>query len=66
MAIDHYDILGLEHGATHAEIKKAHRKLALRSLSLPRLPARPLTEQHASWVSVSTLARQHLGWSLRS
>ncbi|KAJ1490458.1 hypothetical protein T484DRAFT_1777178 [Baffinella frigidus] len=30
MATDHYAVLGLEYGATREEIKKAHRKLALR------------------------------------
>ena len=39
IAIDHYAILGLEYGATREEIKKAHRKLVLRCLPLPRLPA---------------------------
>jgi curved DNA-binding protein CbpA len=39
MAIDHYAILGLAYGATHEEIKKAHRKLALRFV-LHLFPAR--------------------------
>ena len=51
MAIDHYAILGLQHGATCEEIKKAHRKLALRCLPLPRpccmpLPTNPASMRH--------------------
>jgi len=47
--MNHYAILGLGYGATREEIKKAHRKLALRFPPLPRPPAR----------------HQHLGGSLR-
>ena len=42
VAIDHYEILGLEYGATREEIKKAHRKLVLRCLPLPQLSTRTL------------------------
>jgi preprotein translocase subunit Sec63 len=40
MANDHYAVLGLAYGATRDEIKKAHKKLALRCLPRPRLLAR--------------------------
>jgi hypothetical protein len=34
-AIDHYAVLGLAYGATPEDIKKAHKKLALKYLLLP-------------------------------
>jgi len=40
--IDHYAVLGVVFGASPDEIKKAHKKMALKCLPPPRLPLFPL------------------------